>query len=316
MIELSVIICAHNPRPDYLRRVLDALRDQSLSKDHWELLLVDNASDICVSGQCDLSWHSNGRHTLEPELGLTSARRRGIREARADLLVFVDDDNVLDPGYLSEAVRIKKEWPMLGVWGSGAIIPEFEKLPAEHLKRLLPYLALRESDRIYWGNVPSCVESMPWGAGLCVRASVAAEYFRSYEESSLRLSDRRGKSLISGGDVEICILACRAGFGMGVFPQLRLTHLIPKERTAEKYLLQLVEGSLISTILLNFKWKGHVPETGISVRKVLSMLKVAMLHRALDRRLYFANLRAAIKAKRIIDASQGNILAPEARVQA
>src|SRR6266702_777295 len=75
VIELSVIICTHNPRQEYLRRVLDALRNQSLSKDHWELLLVDNASEMCLSGECDLSWHPNGRHRLEGELGLASARR-------------------------------------------------------------------------------------------------------------------------------------------------------------------------------------------------------------------------------------------------
>src|SRR5262249_46007012 len=116
MIELSVIICTHNPRKDYLRRVLEALRKQNLCTERWELLLVDNASDVCVSEEWDLSWHPEARHMLEAELGLASARRRGIREATSDLLVFVDDDNVLDPDYLSEAIRVKNEWPMLGVW--------------------------------------------------------------------------------------------------------------------------------------------------------------------------------------------------------
>jgi glycosyltransferase involved in cell wall biosynthesis len=304
MIELSVIICTHNPRRDYLRRVLDALGKQSLSTDHWELLLVDNASDVRISHEWDLSWHPNARHAIENVLGLALARMRGMREARADLLVFVDDDNVLHPDYLSEAVRIKDEWPMLGAWGSGAIIPEFERLPPDHLKGLLPYLALRESDRVYWSNVP-CMdnkESTPWGAGLCVRTSVATEYLRLYEDPSIRLSGRRGKSLMSGEDVEICFVACNAGAGTGVFPQLRLTHLIPKERIAEKYLLQLVEGTHISNILLEFKWKGHLPETRISLRKALSILKAVIFYHGLRRRLYFVNLRAMFKAKRLIEA--------------
>src|SRR5262245_61510732 len=122
MNELSVIICSHNPRRDYLRRVIDALRNQNLSKDRWELLLVDNASDASLARAWDLSWHANARHAVETEIGLASARMRGIREASSDLLVFVDDDNVLNPDYLSEALRIKSEWPMLGVWGSGATL--------------------------------------------------------------------------------------------------------------------------------------------------------------------------------------------------
>jgi glycosyltransferase involved in cell wall biosynthesis len=299
-----------------LRRALDALRNQSLTVDRWELLLVDNASDVRLSNEWDLSWHPNARHTLESEVGLAAARGRGIREAKSDLLVFVDDDNVLDLNYLSEAIRIKIEWPMLGVWGSGTTLPEFESLPPDRLRRLLPYLALRESDRVCWGNVPTGAESMPWGAGLCARTSVTAEYLRSYEQSSVRISGRRGKSLSSGEDVEICLIACNIGLGMGVFPQLRLTHLIPKERTAEKYMLQLVEGSLISMILLNFKWKGLVPESKISVRKALSILKAAILQHGLDRQLYFVNLRATMKARRIIDMSRSSGSPPEAQVRA
>src|SRR5882672_7306824 len=101
MIEVSVIICTHNPRPHYLVRALNALRAQTLSFDRWEFLLVDNASKEPVAETYDISWHPNARHVLEQELGLAPARRRGMREATCDLFIFVDDDNVLDPEYLS-----------------------------------------------------------------------------------------------------------------------------------------------------------------------------------------------------------------------
>ena len=126
MLELSVVICAHNPRPHYLRRVLEALRSQTLPKQQWELLLIDNSSSKPLRAQWNLSWHLNGRHFLENELGLSADRQRGIRESSGSVLVFVDDDNVLDANYLSTALSIGKEWPRLGTWGSGATIPEFE----------------------------------------------------------------------------------------------------------------------------------------------------------------------------------------------
>src|SRR5215831_16568684 len=121
MLDISVIICSHNPRSDYLSRTLEGLRKQTLPKDRWELLLIDNASIDPLSLAWDLSWHPNGRHILENELGLTQARLRGMREASADLLVFVDDDNVLDISYLSRAIEINHNWPVLGTWGSGVI---------------------------------------------------------------------------------------------------------------------------------------------------------------------------------------------------
>ena len=94
-MQLSVIICCHNPRSDYLERVLEALQAQTLSTNNWELLVVDNASENPVSASHNISWHPNARHVREENLGLTRARLRGIAESKADLLVFVDDDNVL-----------------------------------------------------------------------------------------------------------------------------------------------------------------------------------------------------------------------------
>src|SRR5271154_1339560 len=99
-MEVSVIICTHNPRLHYLRRTLDALAEQTLPKDRWELLLIDNMSREPVSSAWDLSWHPNARHVREEALGLTNARLRGIRESKGEYLVFIDDDNVAAADYL------------------------------------------------------------------------------------------------------------------------------------------------------------------------------------------------------------------------
>ena len=53
MISISAIICTHNPRPDYLRRVLDALKAQTLPKEQWELLLIDNASKVAIGKELE-----------------------------------------------------------------------------------------------------------------------------------------------------------------------------------------------------------------------------------------------------------------------
>src|SRR5688572_6616303 len=96
----TVVICTHNPREDYLRECLNALKEQSLPKSEWELVVVDNCSDKPLAESIDLSWHRYARLIREETLGLTPARLRGIREAAGDLLVFVDDDNILDVDFL------------------------------------------------------------------------------------------------------------------------------------------------------------------------------------------------------------------------
>ncbi len=124
---ISIIICTHNPRRDYLERVIEALKSQTLPINQWELLLIDNASNQPLSSEIDLGWHYNSRHIREEQLGLTPARLRGIQEAEAETLVFVDDDNVLDSDYLEMALKVSEAWPIIGAWGGqlrGEIAPK------------------------------------------------------------------------------------------------------------------------------------------------------------------------------------------------
>ncbi len=137
-IGVSVIICTHNPRPDYLAQVLEALHAQTLPVLDRELLLIDNGSAEPLADRFDLSWHPNSRHVREEELGLTPARLRGIAEAKGELLVFVDDDNVLETGYLETALDIRAKYPLFEVLGGGVITGEFEIVPEEWMK---PYLS-------------------------------------------------------------------------------------------------------------------------------------------------------------------------------
>src|SRR5262245_37320397 len=303
MRELSVIICAHNPRPHYFRRVLEALRSQTLPKSDWELLLIDNSSSMPLRAQWDISWHLNGRHCLESELGLSAARQRGIRESSGPVLVFVDDDNVLDANYLSTALSIGKDWPKLGTWGSGATIPEFERQPPETVNAFLPYLALRDADAPRWGNVP-VNESTPWGAGLCVRREIAEAYCDLNEQSKLKITGRKGKSLLSCEDMEISYVARRRGFGTDVVQELNLVHLIAKERLSTDYLLSLCQASHTCHLLLTYKWSGSVPNYPFRPRGLLSVVKNWLTRRGLDRRRYLANVRAVIEARRLIAASR------------
>jgi len=299
MIDASVVICSHNPRPQYLRRVLEALRNQTLPKAQWELLLVDNASEEPLATAWDLSWHPSARHIREANLGIAVARQRGIKESSTELVVFVDDDNVLAADYLSEATKIEKEWPQLGVWG-GSIVPEFEVQPPPHLSDFLGVLAIREVTTPLWANISTCSDAEPWGAGLCIRRSVASAYCEQYEKSTIHLGRQTGISVIPGEDTEMCYAACEIGLGMGLFPALKLTHLIPKVRIEEDNLLKTTEGVQIGAHLVAFKKHGVIPSPPFSPIACLRLLRHVLLEKGIRRRLYLGSIRAKIRARKII----------------
>lgn len=263
--ELSVIICSHNPRRQFLNRTLKSLEQQTLPTEKWELLLIDNASAQQLNGIYPVKWHPHARWVREEELGLTAARLRGIREAQAELHVFVDDDNLLEPTYLESALHIAAEYPWLGVFGAANIIPEYEVQPDYELQRYLYMLALRNSDRDLLAKLDIITGACPYGAGLCARAEVGLELARRKQCGGV-MFDRKGKDLFSSGDIELSLIAADCGFGQGVFRRLSLTHLIPSERVGVEYLLRMAEGQSYSNNLL-LKMRNR--DLGLPPRSVL-----------------------------------------------
>jgi hypothetical protein len=121
-----------------------------------------------------------------------------------------------------------------------------------------------------------------------------------YQRSTIAATDRRGKDLIGGGNAEICHVRCGLGLGVGLFPNLRLTHLIPSERVTEDYLIRLTEGQQISGHLVYFKWHAIAPRASYSGAELLRLVKNVVLRKGVDRRMYLAQCRARQRARAII----------------
>ena len=112
MSHLDVVICTHN-RSAALAQVLDALAAQSpVTHMPWSVLVVDNASSddtaaVVARHPGDLAL----RYVHEPKLGLTHARQRGVAETAGEWIGFVDDDNLLDPGWVAAIVDAIRTFP-------------------------------------------------------------------------------------------------------------------------------------------------------------------------------------------------------------
>jgi glycosyltransferase involved in cell wall biosynthesis len=251
--------------------------------------MVDNRSSELLAQRIDLSWHTNAEVVREETLGLTSARLRGIRESRGELLVFVDDDNVLDTDFLEVALHTMDDKPFLGSW-SGQCRPAFEQPPPEWTRRYWGNLVIREFDQDVWSNLPRLPSTMPCGAGLCVRRAVAHHYLNLHDSGkrSFRF-DRSGKSLLSGGDNDLAACACDVGLGVGLIASLKLTHLISPERLTEDYLTRLAEGIFFSAVVLGHFRSSPSELAAYQVR--WHELVRALLARGPHRRIQFACLR-------------------------
>lgn len=238
---LSVVIPTHNPNPHRFARVLEALHQQTLSAESWELLIIDNASAVPVELPAFLAEdHRQGRVIREPRLGLTSARWRGITEASAQVIVLVDDDNVLTSSYLEEVRKIFRAQPKLGAAG-GKSLPEYELAPPEWFQEGMAPLGCRDLGNTHqiiaaydYAQKPAYPEFAPIGAGMALRREAIATWLASALTSTV--TDRRGNSLSSAGDCDLVLHVLDSGWDVGYFPSLSLTHLMDASRVSPSYL--------------------------------------------------------------------------------
>ncbi len=299
-MKVSVIICSHNPRADYLRRVLAALKAQTLPADQWELLLVDNASRDPLAAAWDLSWQPHARHLREEKTGLTHARLCGIAAAQGELLVFVDDDNLLRADYLEVCLKISADYPRLGAWG-GSCVAEFETEPPAELRPWLGGLVIEQLKTPVWAKLPKWTEAGPAGAGLVLRQIQAKRYRELVLEDPVRQSlGRSGTALAGGEDGDMVLCGFKLGLGAGRFPELELTHLIPAQRLTLKYIEGIHAGFGYGAVILNAihqpeQLKGP-PRWGLGRIWFKWLVMVATGKSRVERRIRLAEKKGSLKA--------------------
>lgn len=289
---ISVIISTYNPKKEIIKRTIDGLKAQSLSIANWELIIIDNNSFQKV--EIDLQWHQNGKIISENKQGLSYARLCGFANAKGELIVMVDDDNILDENYLTNCLNIFNENTTIGAAG-GKSLPEFEITPPCWVNEFYGNLALRDlGDKILIDNwkqqYPLCA---PIGAGMAIRKTALSFYLSNNTKNETMITDRSADSLSSGGDNDIVIEILKAGWSVGYFPELSLVHIIPKERLQISYFARLIKDTNKSWVQLLEKHQINpwhkISSWTVPLRKAKSWFKIA----AWKNKINYLNWKAA-----------------------
>jgi serine acetyltransferase/GT2 family glycosyltransferase len=97
--DVTVIVPTCN-RPESLARLLAQLDAQTLAGDRFEVAVVDDGSDSDVVAGLTAD-HGYDLHVVrQKRAGSAAARQRGVERASGEVLVFVDDDMEVPPGFL------------------------------------------------------------------------------------------------------------------------------------------------------------------------------------------------------------------------
>jgi glycosyltransferase involved in cell wall biosynthesis len=233
---------------DVLEDVFEALRTQS--HNNFEILLVNNGGDALplkvFQEKFDFTLVS------EERIGNSWARYTAMKLCKADLLIFVDDDNILSHDYVEQAMKLAEMYPDWGAFG-GRQTPSKDLKITKSKKFMLPYLAIRDlgletlsqkAER-YWTYIE------PVGAGMCLTKKVVEIFLSSPNLEHYFKLGRRGRKLLSGEDSFIARQSSLIGLSYGYSPHLVLEHRILQSRLKLSYLSRLMFGYGQSDIALS-----------------------------------------------------------------
>src|SRR4051812_31557682 len=106
--KIALVICTYN-RDKYLSETLESVGKQNLENDKFQLIIVNNNSTDNTSNisQDFISKNPllNIKYCFEEHKGLSFARNRGVAEATASIISYVDDDVILPSSFLQEMVN-------------------------------------------------------------------------------------------------------------------------------------------------------------------------------------------------------------------
>ncbi len=130
-VKISVVICSYN-RAKYIIDAIESLYNQTVSKDLYEIIVVDNNSSDNTKELCLAYTTSHPSFNIiyleEKEQGASFARNTGVMHSRAPLLAFMDDDAIADNDFIERILEFFKTHPAADGVG-GRITPKF--IPSE-----------------------------------------------------------------------------------------------------------------------------------------------------------------------------------------
>jgi len=219
MLKLSIIICTYNRFEivaDCLRSLCEFANDQS----SYEILVIDNNStdDTKPVVESFTTQMNNLKYIYEPKQGLSRARNRGAHEATGEWLFYLDDDAKVIECTLPRLFEVVSSCSY-DLYG-GMYEPFFHEerpywLPENYgaKKFVQDTLGELKDYRFISGGVMVCKKSV-------------IETLDGFSSNF----GMNGRTVAYGEETELCQRALKMGFKLGFDPDLKILHLVRKEK--------------------------------------------------------------------------------------
>jgi glycosyltransferase involved in cell wall biosynthesis len=236
VMNVTVILCTYN-RSESLGKTLSSLaRSIVPASIEWEILIMDNNSNDqtrAVAEDFCTRFPGRFRYLFEPQQGKSYALNSGIRQARGDVLAFVDDDVTVEPAWLNNLVAPFGDARCVATGGRTLMAEAFT--PPRWLALEGPYnLGGILAAQFDLGDKPCRLNLAPFGANMAVRK----EMFQKYGLYRLDLGPSPSRDVPRPNeDTEFGRRLLAAGEQVMYEPSAVVYHPVSLDRVKKKYFL-------------------------------------------------------------------------------
>lgn len=226
---ISVVVCTYN-REEHIENCIHSLLTQTLKRDLFEIIVVDNASTDSTAAILErFSNEHSFRIIYEAKPGLSIARNRGWREAAGKYIAYLDDDAVAHERWLEAAC-----WAFENLspkpqclTGKITLAPE-QPLPewiSEDLQVCLGYLDFGEKPLEMHSSTQQII-----GANCHFTRSIL-EQTGGFDENL----GRKKTLLLSGEETQLQRMIESRGGATWFHPDVAATHFVAKDRLSPQW---------------------------------------------------------------------------------
>lgn len=250
-VSCSVVIPTYQ-RNDDLDRCLRAVSQQDYPS--FDVIVVDNSPGDVATRKVVERWCA--RYVHEPRRGLCRARNRGALVSSAEVIAYLDDDSVPEPGWLMALVQSFHNPHVMGV--GGRTVPLKLEEESEQLFARIRGEAYNRPEHIvvdrsnpHWFEICGFGGIGP-GCNMAVRR-VAFEIWPGFHERT-----DRGTPVYGGGEQHAFFSLVSLGHAVAYNPDAVVRHPFPPtmEHLRERYLRDLTASTAYFTMML-VEASGH-----------------------------------------------------------
>jgi glycosyltransferase involved in cell wall biosynthesis len=229
-MNVTVILCTYN-RCQSLAKALESVLASDVPESvSWEVVVADNNSrdeTRAVAEEFISRYPGRVRYIFEPRQGKSHALNSGIRESKASVLAFMDDDVTVDLRWLKNLTQPLLDNDCVGTAGR-ILLGDF--VPPSWLAIRGPHDLGGSLVQFDLGEEQIVLERAPFGASMAFQKSLF-EKFGGFRTDL----GRSGKSLIGNEDTEFGMRLITAGLRLLYVPSAIVYHPVFEERLTKKY---------------------------------------------------------------------------------